>query len=144
MITIEFVIPKSGADDVKTGRPPSRGYVHFTTADGTEQYELVLFPYSVSQFIDAVRKLLEGGHGGVSTEDTTYIVLEREDETSGHSTLCYSRDAVSEPENRLLTREERALDVVMPILVLVDAVLTGLTGLFELIEEIYENIDDYE
>lgn len=143
-VTIKFVVPPPSVRDVGDGRPPSRGYVRITTADRREEYELELFTHSVSQFIDAVPELLEGGHGGISTEDMTYIVLERDDETHGHITLCYSRDAVSDPESRLLPREERPLDVVVPLSVLVDAVLTALTDFFERIEEINENVNDRE
>lgn len=143
-VSIEFVVPPPSASDVNAGRPPSRGSVRITTADGTEQYELELFTYSVNQFIEAVPELLEGGHGGISTEDTTYIVLEREDETNGHITVCYSRETVPDPGNRLLPREERSLDAVVPLSVLVDAVLTALRDLLEQIEEINQNVDDSE
>lgn len=141
---VEFELSPSGVSDVKGGRPPGRGSVKIRTSNGAEQYCLELFTYSLEQSLEAVSKILRGGCGGISTEDTTYIVFESEKENRGHVTLCFSRDAVTDPNRRLLPRSERPLDTVVPLPVLVDEVLTAVGDLLEQIERINEDSQEYE
>lgn len=143
-LTIEFELSPSSVSNVKRGRPPGRGAIEITTADETERYCLTLFTYSVEQFLEAVPELLWGGRGGISTEDTTYIVLEVTEKNRGHVTLCFSRDAVSNPNRRLLPRDERPLDAVVSLPVLVDEVITAVAKLLERLERINEGVHECE
>lgn len=144
LFTIEFEMSSSGVSHVRSGRAPGRGTVEITTADGTEQFDLALFTYSVDQFLEAVPKMLCGGHGGVSTNDTAYLVFELEDENHGHVTFCFSKDAIADPERRLLPRDERPLDVIVPLSVLVDEVITAVADLLDRIEQVNESVVECE
>lgn len=141
---VEFELADSAVDDIKKGRPPGGGSVRVTTANGTERCCLTLFTYSVEQFLEAVPEMLRGGHGAVSTEDTTYIVLELEEDDRSHVTLCFDRDAVSDPDRRLLPRSERPLDTVVPVSVLVDEIVTAVGDLLKRIERLNESSREYE
>ncbi|WP_408960152.1 hypothetical protein [Natrinema sp. 74] len=142
--TIEFALSTSGVSDVQSGRPPGGGSVRITTADGKREYDLSLFTYSFEEFLEAVPEMLRGGHGGISTEDTTHLVLEREDDSRGHVTICFSRDAIEDPERRLLPRDDRPLDAVVPLSVIVDEVVTAAEDLIDHIEQLNESAVERE
>ncbi|AEH36087.1 hypothetical protein [Halopiger xanaduensis] len=141
--SIGFVLTSPSVDDVKSGRPPSSGSVRLSTADGVEEYSLTLFTSSVRKALDAVKKLLRGDRGGVPTHDEAYLVFELEDEQHGHVTLCYSRDAIDDPKRRVVSRDQRSLDAILPLPVLVDEAVTAVADLLDRIAQLNESVDEY-
>lgn len=142
--SIEFVLASSSIDDVKSGRPPSSGSMHLSTTDGVEEYSLTLFTRSVTKVLDAVSKLLRSGRGDVPTHDEAYLVFELEDEQHGHVTLCYSRDAIEDPQRRVVPCDQRSLDAVVPLPILVDEMITAVADLLDRIERVDENVVECE
>ncbi|WP_256392925.1 hypothetical protein [Natronoarchaeum rubrum] len=141
---MEFVLGSSADNDVQSGRPPSGGSVRISTSKGVEEYSLTLFTRSVEQVLDAVLVMLRDGHGGVSTHDEAYLIFELEDEHLGHVTLCYSRDAIEDPQQRVVPRDQRSLDAVVPLPLLVDEVIASVADLLDRIEHVNESVVERE